>query len=337
VGLAQFEVGEDEELIEVRAADDLLLATQLLSHDDWPEEGGVLRNSVTIERGQQLSFAISPVKDVDGEITGATINLSYRETRSLSALALFLRRIGYVAGEFSNRRIIFQWKPALAVAALLLVTLGFMVYWFGPRRSQNQQTARGTPPSQKTPQKITPSPATAAPPTGSDKREKRERPRPAPPDTAPTPESPDFANTPSDRPQRNEQEPNPDVSGDRSGSNNAFDAVALLAVKKAYVDPFGDDPTGRQFRDQLIAALRANRRFVIINDRNDADAVLKGRLSVIRGEQLSLTVRLVNANGQVIWPVKGSGAGKTYQGTVASVAGQIARDLLADIDRAERK
>ncbi len=64
---------------------------------------------------------------------------------------------------------------------------------------------------------------------------------------------------------------------------------------------------------------------------------MKGRITTARPEQVSATVRLVNAKGEALWPLKGSGAGKQYQGPVAIITGQIARDLLADMDKAERK
>ena len=84
-------------------------------------------------------------------------------------------------------------------------------------------------------------------------------------------------------------------------------------------------------------ALRANRRFSLTVNRDDADAVLKGRITTARPEQVSATVRLVNAKGEVLWPIKGPVTGKQYQGSVVTIAGQIARDLLADMDKAERK
>jgi hypothetical protein len=117
----------------------------------------------------------------------------------------------------------------------------------------------------------------------------------------------------------------------------ALDGASLLAVKKVHVDPFGDDSTGKQFRDQLTAALRANRRFTLTANRDEADAVLKGKITTTRPEQVSATVRLVNAKGSVLWPINGPVAGKQYQGAGATIAGQIARDLLADMDKAERK
>jgi len=111
----------------------------------------------------------------------------------------------------------------------------------------------------------------------------------------------------------------------------------MLAIKKVHVDPFVDDSVGKQFRDQLTAALRANRRFSLTTNRDEADAVLKGRMTATRPEQASATIRLVNARGEVVWPIKGPVSGKHYQGSIATIAGQIARDLLADIDKAEHK
>jgi hypothetical protein len=138
-------------------------------------------------------------------------------------------------------------------------------------------------------------------------------------------------------PRPNEPETQPEVGPNEIRSEKlALDGATLIAVKKVYVDPFGDDPIGKQFRDQLTAALRANRRFSLTANRDDADAVLKGRITTARPEQVSATVRLVNAKGEVLWPPKGPITGKQYQGPVAIITGQIARDLLADMEKAER-
>jgi hypothetical protein len=87
----------------------------------------------------------------------------------------------------------------------------------------------------------------------------------------------------------------------------------------------------------LTSALRANRRFTLTANRDEADAVLKGKITTTRTEQVSATVRLVNAKGAVLWPMNGPVIGKQYQGPVATVTSQIARDLLSDMDKAERK
>jgi hypothetical protein len=87
----------------------------------------------------------------------------------------------------------------------------------------------------------------------------------------------------------------------------------------------------------LTAALRANRRFTFTTNRDEADAVLKGKMTATGPGQVAATVRLVNAKGEVLWPVNGPVSGKQYQGPVAAITAQIARDLLADMDKADRK
>jgi hypothetical protein len=117
----------------------------------------------------------------------------------------------------------------------------------------------------------------------------------------------------------------------------AIDGASLLAIKKVHVDSFGEDSISKQFRDQLTSSLRANRRFTLATNRDEADAVLKGKITATRPQQVSATIRLVNAKGEVVWPIKGPLSGKQYQGAVTIITGQILRDLLADMDKAERK
>src|SRR5262249_55740214 len=103
------------------------------------------------------------------------------------------------------------------------------------------------------------------------------------------------------------------------GGRLAPDGASLPAGKKIHADPFGDDSIGKQFRDQLIAALHVNRRFTLTTNRDEADAVLKGKLTATGPGQMSATVRLVNAKGEVLWPVNGPITGKQYQGPIATI------------------
>lgn len=336
---ARFEVNEIDELIEVRSADDLLLATYLLNHDDLPEMERPGRSSIVLERGQRLSFAVAPAKDVAGEPAGATIDLSYRETRLSRAAALYLRRLGFAAANLWSRPGRATWKPALAFAALMIIVLGLMLYWRSQERTQQEKMVILPKSPQKIESPAPPSPAPAVSPARPEDQDMKKRTAPAPQ----TPPNDSFAqSTPSSRaPQPNDPElrpeTGPEVDPGIRNETPTFDSVALRAVKKVHVDPFGGDSVGKQFRDQLTAALRTNRRFTVTTNRNDADAVLKGTVTATRAEQVSATVRLVNANGDVIWPVKGSVLGKRYQGSVATVTSQIAKDLLADMEKAERK
>jgi hypothetical protein len=302
----RFETRENDELIEVRSADGILLATYLLNQDDFSEAAGNERSSIVLESGQRISFSM--VKNADGETAGATIDLSYRETRLIRAAALYLRRLGFIAGDLLHKPRSAAWKPATVFAALLIIAMGLIFYW---RDREREKMANNNPP-QTTESPAPPSPTPSASPAH---RGGKKRPAPAP---------------------RRRPDDSAILLAMRSG-RLAPDGASLLAVKKVHVDPFGDDPIGKQFRDQLSSALRANRRFSLTLNRDEADAVLKGKITTTRPEQVSATVRLVNAKGVVLWPRTGPVTGKQYQGAGATIAGQIARDLLADMDKAERK
>lgn len=334
----RFEAHENDELIEVRSADGLLLATHLLNHGESPETERPMQSSIVLERGQRLSFAVAPARDAAGEMAGATIDLSYRETRLSRAAALHLRRLSFAAGNLWRQPGGASWRPALAFAALMIIALGLMLYWRGQERTQRKEVVITTESPQKTGAPAPPSPAPAVSPTRPEDQELKKRTAPAP-QTRPS-DSLAQSTPPSRAPQPNDPELRQDTGLDVDGIRSetlTFDGVALLAVKKVHVDPFGSDALSQQFRDQLAAALRTNRRLTVTANRDDADAVLKGKMTTTRAEQVSATVRLVNADGKVIWPVKGSVIGKQYQGAIATVASQIVKDLLADIEKAERK
>lgn len=304
----RFVTNENDELIEVRSADGLLLATHLLNQDDLSEAAGHGRSSIVLENGQRLSFAT--VRNVEGKTAGAIIDLSYHETRLGRAAALYLRRFGFVSGNLLHKPRSATWRPATVFAALLIIALGLIFYWRG-RDSAPQEKMAEKKPAQTI---ESPAPSSPAPEASPAQRDRKRRSAPA-------------------------SRRRPDDSAQllaMRGEKLAPDGASLHAIKKVHIDPFGDDSIGKQFRDQLTVALRANRRFTLTANRDEADAVLKGKMTATRPEQASATVRLVNARGEVIWPIKGPVSGKQYQGTVATIAGQIARDLLAEMDKAER-
>jgi hypothetical protein len=305
----RFETNESDELIEVRSADGLLLATRLLNQDDLSGTEVIRRSSIVLEGGQRLSFAT--VKTDEGETARATIDLSYRETRLSRAAALYLRRLVFIAGDLLHKPRTAAWKPATAFAALLIIAAGLIFYWRSHEREQQKKTAVINPPKPTE----SPAPPSPAPNASPAQRDEKRIPAPAP---------------------RIRKDDSEDLLAKRDGGP-AIDGASLLAIKKVHVDPFGDDLIGKQFRDQLTAALRANRRFTLTTNRDEADAVLKGKMTATRPGQVSATVRLVNARGEVVWPPNGPVGGKQYQGSGATIAGQIARDLLADMDKAERK
>jgi hypothetical protein len=50
----------------------------------------------------------------------------------------------------------------------------------------------------------------------------------------------------------------------------------LLTVKRIYVDSFGEDPISKQLQAMVINAVAESKRFIITENKDKADAVLKG-------------------------------------------------------------
>jgi hypothetical protein len=304
----RFEIWENDELIEVLSADGLLLATRMLNQDDLSAAAPREQSSIVLEGGQRISFAT--IRKADG----VAIDLSYRETKLGRAAALWFRRLVFIAGDFLRKPEKAGWKPALAFAALVIIASGLAYYWRGQRANQNQTVKKRQVREIESPSAPTPAhdPQTA-------QRDEKRSPAPAPPrrqDNSPV----DIAQNETLRTQRSTPE-----------------GASLIEIKKVHVASFGDDSIGRQFRDQLISAISGNLRFSLTTNPNEADAELKGRITATRPEQVSASVRLVNAKGEVIWPIKGPILGKQYQGSIPTITSQIARDLLADMNKPSRK
>jgi curli biogenesis system outer membrane secretion channel CsgG len=54
------------------------------------------------------------------------------------------------------------------------------------------------------------------------------------------------------------------------------DATALFKVKRIYVDNFGDDVISRELQSMIVSSLAATKRFKVTENRERADAILKG-------------------------------------------------------------
>ena len=57
---------------------------------------------------------------------------------------------------------------------------------------------------------------------------------------------------------------------------DAEDPTALLKVKRIYVESFGDDAISKELQSMVVSSLVATRRFKVTENREKADAVLKG-------------------------------------------------------------
>jgi curli biogenesis system outer membrane secretion channel CsgG len=54
------------------------------------------------------------------------------------------------------------------------------------------------------------------------------------------------------------------------------DPGALLRVKRIYVDNFGDDIISKELQSMIVSSLTASKRFKVTENREKADAILKG-------------------------------------------------------------
>src|SRR5579859_5272511 len=54
------------------------------------------------------------------------------------------------------------------------------------------------------------------------------------------------------------------------------DPTALVKVRRIYVDSFGDDVISRELQSMIVSSLVATKRFKVTENRDKADAVLKG-------------------------------------------------------------
>jgi curli biogenesis system outer membrane secretion channel CsgG len=60
------------------------------------------------------------------------------------------------------------------------------------------------------------------------------------------------------------------------GNDAELDPTALLKVKRIYVDSFGEDTVSRELQSMIVSALVSTKRFKVTENKEKADAVLKG-------------------------------------------------------------
>lgn len=166
----------------------------------------------------------------------------------------------------------------------------------------------------------------------------------------------------------------------------------LVKVKRIYVESFGDDSISRQLQAMVINALSESKRFIVTENKDKADAVLKGNAlektsqelhaigegtsvaAAAGGESGSISgnaagfsgshsggfaakalgesdsqastetihdarvaVRLVVANGDVVWTSTQESTGAKYKGASADVADRVVKQLVRDLDRIMRQ
>jgi hypothetical protein len=139
-------------------------------------------------------------------------------------------------------------------------------------------------------------------------------------------------------------------------------STELLKVKRIYVDSFGDDTVSKEMQSILVVALVASKRFIVTENRERADATLRGVAlerthqelhafndSTVAGrsaisdssastettEKARISLRLINPDGDVIWTTTQESKGAKYKGASADVADMCVKQLMRDVAKLE--
>lgn len=371
----RLDLNREPELIEIWAADeagDLLLASYLLTYQQ-PDAAEPLQRSIFLDDGQKVSIVVSPSSDV----SGAVVEISYEGPSPNKAAPVFRQPLEVLAAGqrlFARYQSGFSGMghskfliPALTLLLLIILTGGVARYIQrgahpsqAPQVTNNKQTqssaaAEGsvidrqaadsntTPAavrSQKNPELVgkqrTSEEATPAQPLARKRTGLLGRPRPS--------------LTPAQRPTTSVEQqitatekvsPPLDVT---RGPTAGDAAVSLLDVKRVYVES-EKESSGQILRQMLVRQLQLSERFTLSKTRDEADALFKVTTRLIRSnprkrretESLSFVV-LVNARGDVIWPVKNRSSRGRYPGlTPEQVSAQVLKDLVEDIEHLRRQ
>jgi curli biogenesis system outer membrane secretion channel CsgG len=77
-------------------------------------------------------------------------------------------------------------------------------------------------------------------------------------------------------PQTTGSPPTQPVAKSSADAAQSDDSAVLLKVKRIYVDSFGDDIISKELQSMVVSSLVATKRFKVTENREKADAVLKG-------------------------------------------------------------
>jgi hypothetical protein len=306
----QFEVTEGAEFLEVRSFEsdeEVPLAIHLITYG----ESGIVPSAfaVVLKGGKGLTFDVQTLKKPLGETAGAMVCIKRRNVETISVLSRLRRKLRLLdAGRITSK----GWagvtvlRFGLVVLFVVIALVGLMIYLQSRERSHNQTliAEERQPGQQGTPPPAPPSQTG----TGSASQGNNSQ-RPEAQRTAKASVSPNL----------------PQGSQSTRGAEWVSDPTILLTVKRVYIDPLGDSSMSQRVRRGLIMDLQSSNRFLVVENRDDADAVFKGvaQDSGKGGEKASVVLRLVNAEGKVVWPLTRPSAGRKYRGTAAEISGVV--------------
>jgi curli biogenesis system outer membrane secretion channel CsgG len=114
-------------------------------------------------------------------------------------------------------------------------------------------------------------------------------------------------------------------------------AAKLLKVKRIYVDSFGDDPVSKQLQAMVINALAESKRFIVTENKDKADAILRGGGLEKTSQELHAigeATSVAGAAGSHHGEVSGSVVNGTGSISGSSSGGFVARKLATEDSQA---
>lgn len=356
----KFELEDGTELIEVYAEDGTLLAMHLLNFSDL--RNGSLAHGITLEGGQKLSFSTDPTFDEFGDVARVGLSISYEETswqkRFLAAVNNFLA-VPILKPALSLGVVLL----AIAAGWLLLRDSETPLRTErnpGQTQASDSNTIPQSSPANKEqfvangrnekevnePKEEPKRPEMANASKPNRRLEKDELPKlkaPMPPSQQIANQSPPVRKDEIDEdgilrlPMRenNQQPPNDFRSGTdvRSGGRPLI-GKSLAEVRHVYIEPTGDQVLGKQVAEQVAGSLSQLTNLSVTSDKELADAALK---LYVRHESdvddpdektVTVIVRLVNAEGFVVYPNRRRVTGWKYVGPIGKLPSRIAADLM---------
>ena len=106
-------------------------------------------------------------------------------------------------------------------------------------------------------------------------------------------------------------------------------AKTLNAVRNIYLQWAPDSSAGEILRPVLLDALQRQTRFVIKDQREDADALLRLTVRKLPARRISVVIQMLNARGNDL--LLGAGVPKNYHGPADMVAKQIVDGLIKPV------
>ena len=115
-----------------------------------------------------------------------------------------------------------------------------------------------------------------------------------------------------------------------SKASDVSDPAELLKVKRIYVDSFGDDAISKEMQSMIVSALVSSKRFRVTENRDHADAILKGATLEKTSQEVHAYgegTTVAGASGAHSSSVNGSFVNGTGSVSGSSSGGFVARHL----------